>query len=395
MRPIGPIYFDHQATTPIDERVVTAMMPFLRENFGNPHSSDHILGWRSSQAVDEAAAKVAALIGADADEIIFTSGATESNNLALTGIARGALSEKRKTLLVSAVEHKSILACARALARRDGMTVHTISVDERGELNLDHLESLLDDDVLLVSVMAVNNEVGSLQPLQEASRLCKRHGSLLHSDFAQAPTAIDLKNLSGVVDILSMSGHKLYGPKGIGVAYVRRDLQQFIEPLIYGGGQQRGIRSGTVPTALCVGMAAAADIISSPSHHAELQRIAQLRNFFVAKVIAIAEGIAINGPDLERRHPGNANLRFPGFSAQDILASLQPNLAASTGAACTSGIPEPSHVLRAIGLSAEQAEASIRFSIGRKTTESEIDTAANLISASLAKLSSTGEARTA
>ena len=381
------IYADYQATTPLDPQVQKKMAPFWGQSFGNPHSSDHIVGWRASEAVREAAHSVAALIGADADEVVFTSGATESNNLALQGLARRAPSG-RDRILVSAIEHKCVLAAARAISENQGITVGTIPVDCDGFVDFDSLEKLVDERVLLASVMAVNNEVGTIQDIPRIAELLATHGILFHCDAAQAPCAMDVSELAGHADLISLSAHKFYGPQGIGALYIRRDLKESIEPMIYGGGQQEGLRSGTVPVPLCVGMASAAEIIaSSDEAKEERMRIAGLRDSFIRLLKNGEFQISINGPVGQSRHPGNANICFEGCNAQDVLGVLQPRLAASTGAACTTGIPEPSHVLRALGLSDAQSEASIRFSFGRFTTYEEIEIAARLVNEALATVS--------
>ena len=372
------IYADYQATTPVDPRVVVRMEPYWGEAFGNPHSSDHIIGWHAAESVQQAASSVGALIGADPDEVIFTSGATEANNLALLGLGRRAPADRRR-ILVSAIEHKCVLAAARSLAEREGFEVGFIPVSREGFVDLRYLEEMLDESVLAVSIMAVNNEIGTVQDIEAISKMTSPLGVLFHCDAAQAPAAMDMSGLGSQADLISLSGHKMYGPKGIGALYIRRGVQPRVEPIIYGGGQQGGLRSGTVPTPLCVGMAAAAEISGSPEGIEERGRVAALRNLFVRVLCENIPSLVLNGPIGRRRHPGNANLQFPGLVAQDILGSLQPHLAASTSAACTSGIPEPSHVLRGLGLSSAEADSSIRFSFGRFTTQGEIETAANLV----------------
>ena len=384
------IYADYQATTPVDPRVLEKMLPYWGESFGNPHSNDHIVGWKAAEAVRESQTSVAELIGADPDEIVFTSGATEANNLALFGLARRAPPSRRR-ILVSEIEHKCVLAAARALEEREGFTVETIPVDREGFIDLDVLEAVLDGSVLAVSIMAVNNEVGTIQDLPAITALLGRHGAIFHCDAAQAPCAMDVSRLAEYADLISLSGHKIYGPQGIGALYVRRDLQTEIEPLIYGGGQQNGLRSGTVPVPLCVGMAAAAEIVEAEGFR-ERPEVAKQRNLFVNLLSDSGFPITINGPAWDRRHPGNANLRFDGFAAQDILGALQPGLAASTGAACTSGIPEPSHVLSAMGLRESEADSSARFSFGRFTSNLEIQDAATLVTKALESLVETGAA---
>ena len=380
------IYADYQATTPVDPRVLEKMLPYWSESFGNPHSNDHIVGWKAAEAVRESQTSVAELIGADPDEIVFTSGATEANNLALFGLARRAPTSRRR-ILVSAIEHKCVLAAARALEEREGFTVETIPVDREGFIDLHVLETMLDSSVFATSIMAVNNEVGTIQDLPAIAGLVAGHGAIFHCDAAQAPCAVDVSRLAEYADLISLSGHKIYGPQGIGALYVRRDLQTEIEPLIYGGGQQNGLRSGTVPVPLCVGMAAAAEIVEAEGFR-ERPEVAKQRNFFVNLLSESGFSITVNGPAWDRRHSGNANLRFDGFTAQDILGAVQPCLAASTGAACTSGIPEPSHVLRALGLSVNEADSSVRFSFGRFTTEGEVHEAARLVVSALGVLGS-------
>ena len=385
------IYADYQASTPVDPRVVEAMLPYWRGAFGNPHSSEHIVGWRAAEAVRGAASSLAALIGADADEVIFTSGATEANNLALLGLARRAAGRRR--ILLSAIEHKCVLAAARSLTEREGFAVETIPVDSEGCVDLAGLAERLDETVLVVSVMAVNNEVGTIQDIPRIATLLARHGIVLHCDAAQAPCAVKVGELAASADLISLSSHKMYGPQGIGALCIRRELHEQIEPLIYGGGQQDELRSGTVPLALCVGMAAAAEVLRTPEGAEERRRVARQRDRFVGLLCAGGFPVALNGPAGERRHPGNANLRFEGFQAQDVLGALQPRLAASSGAACSSGMPEPSHVLRALGLSAAEAEASVRFSFGRFTTDEELERAGGLVGKALDALATEGRRR--
>lgn len=372
------IYADYQATTPVDPRVVAAMEPYWRETFGNPHSTNHIMGWKADAAVNSAASSVAALIGSDPSEIVFTSGATESNNLALLGIGRRALRDRRR-LLVSAIEHKSVLAAARSLEEREGLSVEIVPVDCHGFVRLDALRRMLAEDVLLVSVMAVNNEIGTVQNVSEIADLVHSQGALLHCDAAQAPCAIDTRALAAAADLVSLSGHKMYGPKGIGALSIRHGLAELLEPLIYGGGQQDGIRSGTVAVPLCVGMGLAAEMLSNEEAADERQRVTSLRDRFVEELQRLAPSVVLNGPPSQARHPGNSNLGFPGIAGEDLIASMQPGLAASTGSACTAGTPEPSHVLRSIGLTANEADSSVRFSFGRFTTALDVQRAADVV----------------
>ena len=382
------IYLDHQSTTPVDPSVLAEMGPYFFELFGNPHSVEHYLGWESIRAVEDAATHMARLIGADVDEIIFTSGATESNNLALLGLGkRGYGNRKRHRILISAIEHKCIHAIGRVLKEQHDYSIEQIPVDGMGFVDLSALEDSLDDDVLLVSVMAVNNEIGTIQELEKLSELIRCHGAIFHCDAAQAPLGMDMSRIAEQVDMLSLSAHKMYGPKGIGIIYISRDLQSDIEPLIYGGGQQNGLRSGTVPVPLCVGMGAAARLMMNDKTEEKRAQLRFLRDAFVDKLNQLAWPIMVNGPDGKSRHAGNANIRFIGFSAHDILNILQPHLAASTGSACSSGIPEPSHVLKAIGLTNDEVDSSIRFSLGLRTTQEDIDRAVGLIEEALKRIS--------
>lgn len=389
------VYLDHQATTPVDPRVLTEMTPYFSDSFANPHSSDHSLGWESSRAVKDAAARIATVIGADTEEIFFTSGATESNNLALLGLGRRAVNSKRRRILLSAIEHKCVLEVGRVLKEQYGYSVEHIPVDREGFVVISALEDALDDDVLAVSVMAVNNEIGTIQNIEDISMLTRNCGAIFHCDAVQAPVAMNLDSFAMHADILSLSSHKIYGPKGIGAVYVSRELQDKIEPLIYGGGQQHGLRSGTVPTPLCVGMGAAASLLASEDANEKRSTLRRRRDAFVERLSKLAWPVAANGPAARARHPGNANICFSGFSAHDVLSSLQPRLAASTGSACTSGMPEPSHVLRAIGLDSNAADSSIRFSLGFDTSDNDIEEAVGLIEETLTKLSMVGLVRSA
>jgi cysteine desulfurase len=384
MRIGNTIYLDHHATTVVDSQVLAKMLPYFMESFGNPHSVDHAFGWSSARAVEDAASKVAALIGSDADEVIFTSGATEANNLALFGLT--GRSSDRKAILLSATDHKSSLAVGRVLEKR-GFKVTIIRVGEDGLIDIEHLRTNLTERVLAVSINLVNSEIGTIQNLPEISTMVREHGAYLHCDAAQAPCAMDLRGVAQLTDLLSLSAHKMYGPKGVGALYIRRSLQDAIEPIVYGGGQQRNLRSGTLPTPLCVGFGAAAELLIGA--HGEREIVRDLRETFLSELYRLPWPIALNGT-ARSRHPGNLNVQFAGFSAEDLIASLQPHLAASTGSACTTGTPEPSHVLRAIGLSYEKVVASMRFCVGRYTTEADILEATARIGTALDRLSGAG-----
>lgn len=381
------IYLDHQATTPVDQRILAQMAAYHTDSFGNPHSSDHSLGWESARAVEEATAHFAQLIGADPDEITFTSGATESNNIALLGLAQKAVGGNRRRILVSSIEHKSVLAVSKVLEKRYGFTVEKIPVDHEGIIPIPILEDMMDDDVLAVSIMAVNNEIGTIQDVKKLSECVRKYGTIFHCDAAQAPLVMATGSLATYTDILSFSGHKMYAPKGVGSIFVARGLEHRLEPLFYGGGQQNGLRPGTVPVPLCVGMGAAAELLNEKETKEKLSELRRCRDSFVSQLKKLKWPITVNGPKSDKRHPGNASICFSGFSAHDILGALQPRLAASTGSACTSGIPEPSHVLKAIGLDDEGAESSVRFSLGFDTCDEDIYEATTLIEGVLDRLS--------
>ena len=380
--------FDHQASTPVDDRVLKKMLQYFTHKSGNPHSSNHAIGWESARVLSESAQSIARMVGADEDEIIFTSGASESVNLALLGLGKRSTKGKRRRILVSAIEHRCVLEVARVLKEQFGYCVEQIPVDANGHVQVSELSDRLDEDVLAVSVMAVNNEIGSIQDLESLSEAIHNVGAVFHSDAAQAPIAMNLKDVAGHVDLLSLSGHKMYGPQGVGVLYICRELQDKIEPLIYGGGQQNGLRSGTVPVPLCVGMAAASDLLSSPEGEEAKLVLRERRDQFVQALLSSKWEISLNGSPTKERHPGNANICFHGFSASEVLNTFQPKLAASAGSACATGIPEPSHVLKAIGLSSDNADASIRFSLGIGVSEQEVIKAVEIIERSLNGLSS-------
>lgn len=381
------IYIDYQATTPADPRVVEAMQPYWSAIYGNPHSADHAFGWSADAAVETARGHIAALIRADPDEIVFTSGATEANNLAVLGIAH-ASSPARRRIVVSAIEHKCVLAAARA-AGDEGFEIVTIPAGADGIVDLRAIAAVVNDSTAIVSVMTINNEIGTIQPLQEIAALCAAAGAVFHTDAAQALNALPIDVAELGVDLMSLSAHKAYGPEGMGALYVRRGLGVRPKPILHGGGQEGGLRAGTLPTPLCVGFGEACRILAAERDF-EVERIVALRGRLLAGLREAVPGIEVNGT-LMGRHPGNLNVRFPIVDASLLLQNLHPHVAASTGSACTSGKQEPSHVLRAIGLSPQDANASIRLSIGRFTTVDDVDraigyigdTCATLIEASL------------
>ncbi len=377
-----PIYLDYQATTPTDPRVVAAMLPYFTEKFGNPGSATHAFGREAERAVETARAQLAALIGAEPREIVFTSGATESNNLALKGAARFHGPQGRDHIVTVATEHKCVLEAAKAL-ERDGFRITFLGVDTNGLVDPESVRRAVDARTAIVSVMAANNEIGVIQPLKEIAAICRAAGALFHTDAAQAVGKISFNVSDLGNDLASVSGHKMYGPKGIGALYVRRRPRARITPLIDGGGQERGLRSGTLPTPLIVGLGAAAAIAQAEMTQESI-RLIHLRRRFLARIQKLVPGILLNG-DPERRLPGNLNLSFPGVNASELMEAC-PGVAVSSGSACSSAELEPSYVLRALGFSDERAAASIRVGIGRMTTESEIDRAADLLVAAWREL---------
>ncbi|MDO3380527.1 cysteine desulfurase family protein [Geoalkalibacter halelectricus] len=380
MRVGDSIYLDHQATTPIDPQVKLEMDPYLYDVFGNPHSSEHSFGWYASKAIDKARAGVAGLIGADPDEIIFTSGATESNNLALFGLMEFFNSARRRKLIVSQIEHKSIINIAKKLSNEYNVDCFYVKCDKYGLLDGEDIgQSLKDNSAAILSISSVNNEIGTIQNLIEITRLAKSHGTLVHVDASQAPCAIDIDVVKMDVDMLSLSSHKIYGPKGIGALYVRRDVQKLMKPMIIGGGQEHGLRGGTLPTHQCVGFGAAANVLKAHIASGERERLRKLKALFLAELSRAGINYSVNGPPENQRHPGNLNLCFHGCIAQDLLMATQPHVAASSGSACNSGVFEPSYVLKAIGLTEEDARASIRYSVGRYTTEKDVTCAVEYI----------------
>ena len=365
-----PIYLDYQATTPADPRVVEAMLPWFTERFGNPHSASHAFGREAEEAVETARRQVAVLIGADPREIVFTSGATESNNLALKGVARFH-AERRNHVVTCATEHKCVLETALQL-ERDGFALTILPVGADGLLDPAAVAAAITKRTVAVSVMAANNEIGVLQPITEIGRICRERGVFFHTDAAQAvgEVAIDVDAMD--IDLLSLTAHKIYGPKGIGALYVRRRPRVRLAPQMSGGGQERGMRSGTLPTPLCVGLGAACELAAG-EREAAAATLGRLRDRFLEGVRARLPDAVVNG-SLAARLTGNLNLSFPRLDGERLMARL-PDLAVSTGSACTSAAVEPSHVLRAIGVPEALARASLRFSFGRFTTADEVERA--------------------
>ncbi len=375
-----PIYLDYSATTPVDPRVAARMIPFLVEKFGNPASRSHSFGWEAEAAVEEAREEVARLVNADAKEIVWTSGATESNNLALKGAAQF-YAGKGKHIVTLKTEHKAVLDTCRELERQ-GFSVSYLDVEDNGLLDLAAFEAALRPDTILVSVMLVNNEIGVIQPIAEIGEICRSRGILLHVDAAQATgkVVIDLTQLK--VDLMSFSAHKTYGPKGIGALYVRRKPRVRLTAQMHGGGHERGFRSGTLPTHQIVGMGEAFRL-ARLEMGSENERIRLLRDRLLAGLSDI-EHVYING-DLEQRVPHNLNISFAYVEGESLLMAVK-DLAVSSGSACTSASLEPSYVLRALGREDELAHSSIRFTLGRFTRDEEVDYAIRLLHAKIGKL---------
>ncbi|XP_077458304.1 cysteine desulfurase [Stigmatopora argus] len=365
---LRPLYMDFQATTPMDPRVLDAMLPYQVNYYGNPHSRTHAYGWESETAMETARKQVADLIGADPREIIFTSGATESNNMAVKGVGRFYQGKKRH-VITSQTEHKCVLDSCRVL-ESEGFRVTYLPVQTNGLIDLELLEASMTPDTSLVSIMTVNNEIGVVQPIKEIGRLCRSKGVFFHTDGAQAVGKIPIDVNDANINLMSISGHKIYGPKGVGALYVQRRPRVRMEPLQNGGGQERGLRSGTVPTPLTVGLGAACSIAQQEMDY-DHQRVTMLSNRLVHKITSQIPDVIMNG-DPEQRYPGCVNLSFAYVEGESLLMALK-DIALSSGSACTSASLEPSYVLRAIGADEDLAHSSIRFGIGRFTTEEEVD----------------------
>lgn len=375
-----PIYLDYSATTPMDPRVVEAMMPYLTEKFGNPASRSHQYGWDAEAAVENARAEVAALVNADPKEIVWTSGATEANNLAIKGAANF-YQGKGKHLITLKTEHKAVLDTMRELERQ-GFEVTYLDVLPNGLVDMAALEAALRPDTILVSIMAVNNEIGVVQPIAQIGELLRSKGILFHVDAAQATGKIDIDLSTLKVDLMSFSAHKTYGPKGIGALYVRRKPRVRLEAQMHGGGHERGMRSGTLATFLIVGMGEAFRLARLEMHE-ENKRIAALRDRLYKGLSDLPE-IYVNG-DLVNRVPHNLNVSFAYVEGESLIMAVR-DIAVSSGSACTSASLEPSYVLRALGLNDELAHSSIRFSIGRFTTEEEVDYTIDLLHKQIGRL---------
>jgi cysteine desulfurase len=386
MRRNHTVYMDYQATTPIDPGVLSVMEESYRTEFGNPHSMEHEIGWSAAAAVAQAADNVAAFVGARSDWVTWTSGASEANVVAILGAAAGAPSG-RSQILVSAAEHKSVASAAEAASHRFDCESIVLDVDASGCVREETLARHLSDAVLLVSIMAVNNEVGGINDIMRLGALARGAGALFHVDASQAAAACDVSELSHDADLITLSAHKAYGPKGVGALIAAPAIVSELRPLSYAGGQQN-LRPGTIPVALCKGFAEALRLIAEKGA-AERERVAALRALFLAGLQHYCGEVELIGPALERRHPGNACVRFVGIDASDLIAAMQPRLAASTQAACNSGSLEPSPVLMAIGLDRQAASECVRFSLGRFSSEDQVEDAIAVLSALVTERRST------
>jgi cysteine desulfurase len=373
-----PVYLDYHATTPVDPRALEAMLPYFSERFGNPASRQHRYGWDAQEAVDRARKQVAALIGASPGEVCFTSGATESNNLAIKGAAH-ALRDRGTHIVTAATEHKSVVDSFRRL-EREGWQVTWLGVDGEGFIRLDELRAALTDRTVLVSIMAANNEIGTVQPLAAIGAITRERGVLFHTDAAQAAGKVPIDVAAMGIDLLSLTGHKYYGPKGAGALYVRKRRPKLsLVCQIDGGGHENGLRSGTLNVPGLVGLGQAAEICRQEMA-AEAARLAAMRDRLLAGLRARLDDVRVNGPEGHSRLPHNLHVSFAGIEGEALLLALG-DLAVSTGSACSSGSQAPSHVLEAIGAVGPEAGASIRFGLGRATTDAEIDFAIERVAA--------------
>ena len=372
---MNTIYLDHQATTPTTASVLQAMEPYWNEKFGNPHSSEHIIGMIADRKIEEAKEQISSHLCCESDEIFFTSGATESNNTAIYSLCALSRSRTEKQVIITSIEHKCIIEAAKHWTSVFGLNLKVLDVDREGFIDNSQLKEFLKTPTLFCSIMAANNEIGTIQKLDEISEIVWAAGSLLHSDAAQAlKTDLDY-DVCEYVDVASFSGHKIGGPQGIGCIYISASIQEDFTPLILGGGQQNGIRSGTLPLPLCVGLGQAfADLTSY-----DFSQIRQTRNMFFNSLQKRIEGIRLNGPRLESRHACNLNIYFPLIESADLIANLQPNIAVSSGSACGSGNIEPSYVLRALPTDIDVSRNSIRVSVCEGTTGRDVIRAVNLI----------------
>lgn len=374
------IYLDYNATTPVDPQVLQAMLPAFTEHFGNASSRTHAYGWAAAALVDQARTTLAKLLGANPEELVFTSGATEANNLAIKGLAR---TSRKRHIVTTAIEHPAVLEACDSL-QKEGLTVTRVPVGKSGVVDPEAVVQALTDDTLLVSVMLVNNEIGTIQPVPEVARLCHQRGVLVHCDATQAPGKLEVNVQKLGVDLLSLSAHKFYGPKGVGLLYVRWQKPPLrLEPLLHGGGQEGGLRSGTLNVPGIVGMAKALEL-SVANLEGESKRQAALRDHLREKLLEAFPRLLENG-DAKQKVPNTLNVSFVGLDGGALVASL-PRLAVSPASACATAKPKPSHVLLALGRTPAEANSALRFSLGRPTTEEEVEEAAAMVAEAVRKL---------
>lgn len=381
-----PVYLDYQATTPVDHRVVEAMTPYFTRAFGNPHSTSHTYGWEARDAVEIARQKVADMINADPREVVFTSGATESNNMAIKGVGRF-FNGRKNHMIALKTEHKCVLESLKYM-QRHGIDVTWLDVGADGLVDPNAIASALRPDTALVSVMIANNEIGTIQPIAEIGALCRENGTYLHTDAAQAAgkMIIDVKAMN--IDLMSISAHKMYGPMGVGALYIRRKPRVRLEPLMDGGGQERTMRSGTLPAPLVVGFGKAAEVVSEELN-VEITRMSELRDRLLEGLQHRVPDTFVNG-SLAHRLAGSINIGFRGIDSESLMDALKDKVALSSGSACTSTSVEPSYVLKAIGLSDEDAHSSVRMCVGRMTSADEVETAITSVANAVEELRSSG-----
>ena len=376
------IYLDHQATTPTTASVFNAMKPYWTERFGNPHSGEHVVGMLADRKVFEGKEKISRTLKCEPDEIFFTSGATESNNMAIYALCALSRFYQKKQVIISAIEHKCVIEAARQWTSVFELDLKVLTVDRDGYIDQQQLVQLLRTPTLFCSIIAANNEIGTVQKLDEISKIVNEAGAVFHSDCAQALKTDLSINLTDHVDVASFSGHKIGGPQGIGCIYISADLQEKFAPLILGGGQQNGIRSGTLPLPLCVGLGQAFEDLEK----LEFRKIRNVRDTLFYSLKDNISGLGLNGPRLELRHACNLNIFVPNFESSDLIASVQPKLAISSGSACGSGNIEPSHVLGALPTEIEIVKSSIRLSVNEQTTEQDVVAAAEILRDACANL---------
>ena len=376
-----PIYMDYQATTPMDPRVLEVMIPYFSEKFGNPHSRTHAYGWEAEDGIEKAREQVADLIKAQPSEVIFTSGATESNNIAIKGVARFYKNQGKNHIITTAIEHKCVLDSCRNL-EQEGFEITYLHVNSDGLISLEELQNAITDRTSLVSVIALHNEIGVIQDLKAIGEICRDRGVFFHTDAAQAFGKIPLDVREMKIDLMSISGHKIYGPKGVGALYVGKKPRVRLQPIFSGGGQERGMRSGTVPTPLVVGLGAAAEIAKNEMNK-DLEHVNKLSKIFIDNILELSH-VNLNGSKTER-YMGCLNISFACIEGESMIGAIK-NIAVSSGSACTSASLEGSYVLRALGVDEELAHTSIRFGIGRFTTEKEVEIAIASVTKAVKKL---------